>query len=168
MNKFSPLIKFLGKAVLVYLCWYLLYDLWLHPKEIIDTVVINNSINISKWILNILGFEVFINQRNIGIQSTSGVWIGDACNGINLFALFAGFIICYPGNLKRKLIYIPLGILSIHLLNVLRIVILIIILRYSPQSLSFNHSYTFTTIVYSYIFLLWVIFTKQGRETGDE
>lgn len=160
VNKFSPLIKFLVKALLVYISWYLLYDLWLHPHGVIDAFVTENAMKLSGWILNALGFVVYIKGHHIGIEPVRGVSIGDPCNGINLFALFAGFIICYNGAIRKKLLYIPMGIFIIHLLNVIRIITLILILKYAPSSLAFNHTYTFTTVVYLCIFILWMVWVN--------
>jgi len=39
---------------------------------------------------------------------------------------------------------------------VLRVVALITINYYAPQYIEFNHTYTFTILVYSIIFLLWM------------
>ncbi|MBL4625498.1 MAG: exosortase family protein XrtF, partial [Flavobacteriales bacterium] len=58
-------------------------------------------------------------------------------------------------NWLRKLWFIPFGIITIHILNVFRVCGLCIILLKSPESLDFNHTYIFTTVIYAYIFLLW-------------
>ena len=157
----NPLIKFLVSAVITYAAWYLLYDLWLHPKRILDNFVIDFTVKLSETTLKILGFKVFTGHAFIGLEPTRCLNIGDACNGLSLFALFTGFIICYPGNLRSKFLYIPFGIISIFLFNVVRVVILAIIYLYSPSSLAFNHSYTFTTIIYVYIFILWIFWVNR-------
>ena len=157
----KPLIRFLVSAVIVYVFWYLLYDLWLHPQRVVDNVVIDSTIKVSEIVLNILGFAVFTKDRIIGIEPTQGLWIGDPCNGISLFALFTGFIVCYPGKLKIKLLYIPFGIITIFFFNVIRVVALVIIYLYSPASLDFNHTYTFTIIIYAYIFFLWMFWVNR-------
>ena len=54
-----------------------------------------------------------------------------------------------------RLWYIPLGLALIHLSNLIRIASLVLILLYSPESLAFNHDYTFTIFVYAVIFALW-------------
>ena len=100
-------------------------------------------------------------MRIVGIDGTLGVWIGDPCNGFSLFALFLIFMITYPGPWKQKLWYIPLGLLAIHLVNVLRIVALTIILDNNSEWLDFNHNYTFNIIVYSFVFFLWYIWAKK-------
>src|SRR5436190_16233954 len=95
----NRITRFLITLFSIYLSWYLIYDLWLHPNQKLDLAVIDLTVKISKWMLEILGYPVFTGvDRLIGIDGSGGLWIGDNCNGIALFALFAGFIIAYPGN----------------------------------------------------------------------
>ena len=61
----------------------------------------------------------------------------------------------------HKLIFIPIGILIVHGLNLLRLVALALIVVYHPDSLQFNHKYTFTILVYVCIFFLWMIWVKK-------
>ena len=162
----SPPILFLIKAFSLFIAWYFIYELWLHPYTDIDLLVIDNIIFLSEIGLSLIGFDIIpdvydASFRTVGIDGTHGVWIGDSCNGITIFALFTGFIVAYPGKLKAKLLFIFLGILSIHVLNVIRIMALTSILLYAPESLEFNHTYTFTTITYAYIFYLWYLWANK-------
>ena len=164
--KNSPPLVFLLKALFLYIAWYLFYELWLHPYTNTDLLVIDNIIKFSEIGLKLLGFSIIpdvydASFRTIGLDGSHGVWIGDSCNGITIFALFAGYIIAYPGKLKTKLFYIFFGVLTIHFLNILRIMALTIILLYAPESLDFNHTYTFTSIMYAYIFLLWYLWSNK-------
>jgi exosortase family protein XrtF len=95
-------------------------------------------------------------QTVLCIAGETMVGVGNPCNGLELFALFAGFIICFPGKFKAKLWFIPLGMIIIHFANVIRTFALALIQLKAPQYLEFNHHYTFTVIVYSIIFLLWM------------
>lgn len=158
----NPVVRFLIYALLLYIAWFLIYELWLHPRQTVDLFVIDISIAISKWILEILGYQVFTGvERMIGIDGFPGLWIGDNCNGMVLFALFSGFVIAYPGPVKKKLVYIPIGILLIQLLNIARIVILAIIQTHSLEMTEFNHTYTFTIIIYGFIFFLWMYWVNR-------
>lgn len=163
----NPIIRFLINVFVIYILWYSVYNLWLHPQETIDLWVIDLTINISKGLLEKLGYVVFTGgDRLIGIDGTGGLWIGDNCNGIALFALFAGFIIAYTGKIKHKIIYIIVGILGIELLNILRVVILAILDTYSRTWTEFNHTYTFTFIIYAFIFMLWMIWVNKFSKTS--
>lgn len=158
----NPIIRFLLTLLLLYLAWFVIYNLWLHPKETLDFFVINITIVISKFLLESMGYNVFTGiERVIGVDGTGGLWIGDNCNGISLFGLFSGFIIAYPGKWWKKLIYIPIGIILIEQANVIRVVSLAILDTHSRAWTEFNHTYTFTILVYGFIFLLWMIWVNK-------
>ena len=158
----NPITRFLITVLLLLLSWYCIYDLWLHPAEKMDLFVIDKTISVSKWILETLGYTVYTgSDRLIGIDGANGLWIGDNCNAISLFALFTGFIIAYKGKIKYKIPYILLGILSIELLNVLRVVGLAILDTHSRAWTEFNHTYTFTIIIYAFIFMLWMMWVNK-------
>ncbi len=89
------------------------------------------------------------------------LWIGDPCNGISLFAVFSIFLLAYPGPWKHKAWFLPLGLLSIHVLNMLRIVVLCIVVTVDYELLNFNHDYTFYIIVYGWVFGLWYLWVKR-------
>jgi len=77
------------------------------------------------------------------------------------------FVLAYPGHQKNKLWFVPLGILLIHILNIIRVISLAIIAYYSPYSLSFNHTYTFTFFVYAFIFLLWMVWVNKFAQKNS-
>jgi exosortase family protein XrtF len=159
------LIRFLGIFIGIYAGWMMLYEWVIHPDGRLDTLVINDSSLWSLWLLNTLGYETFLGDnetiRTIGIAGTHGLWIGDPCNGLTLFALFSLFIIAYPGPWKHKAWYIPVGITLIHIMNVIRIAALYIITLERPEWLDFNHTYLFQTLMYGFIFLLWYVWIKK-------
>ncbi|MEX2596997.1 MAG: archaeosortase/exosortase family protein, partial [Salibacteraceae bacterium] len=164
----DPLNRFLIKGLFLFIGWYLIYELWLHPEGTLDLWVIKSLERLSYLVLDGLGYTTLSeshveNIRTIGIDGTHGLWIGDPCNGLTLFALFTGFVLAYPGKLKKKAWFIPAGIIAIHLVNVLRIVALSIIIYYfpDPDVLDFNHNYTFTILVYSFVFFLWYLWADK-------
>ncbi|MEM9023704.1 MAG: archaeosortase/exosortase family protein [Bacteroidota bacterium] len=169
----NPLLRFLLTAFLLYITWYLVYELWIHPARWLDDTVIRSLEWMTSGLLVALGFELIpdsIDQsiRTVGIDGTNGLWIGDNCDGIILFVLFTVFVVAYPGAIKRKLWFIPLGLLTIHLLNVLRILALTLIIYYfpDPEVLDFNHTYTFQAIVYAYVFFLWYLWANKLSGKG--
>lgn len=163
----NPTAKFLIYIFLFYFSWYLLYSLWIHPAETVDLFLIDITVSIVKWILELFHYTVFTGyDRLIGIDGTGGLWVGDNCNAAALFALFTGFIVAYKGNWKVKIIYISIGIIFIEVLNAVRLVALAIMLTYSRSLTEFNHSYTFTIIIYGFIFWLWVLWVNKFSKKG--
>ncbi len=155
--KSNPAYVFLFRALALYIGWYVVYEIWLHPSEVLDIWVVRSTLGLALVILKFLGYHVFTgSDRLMGIDGTNGLWMGDNCNSLELCALFAGFIIAFPGGALKKLWFIPLGVVLIFYLNVLRVVALAVIEKnFSVKLLNFNHTYTFTILVYAFIFALW-------------
>ncbi len=165
--KRDPVIRFLLTAGVLYTAWYLLYELWLHPAGFLDRAVIDNLIRLSGGFLELLGYTLIPEPTNaeqirtVGVQGGHLLWIGDPCNGVGLFAVYLIFLLAYPGPWKHKTWFAVLGLLSIHLINVLRIAALCIVVTIDYELLNFNHDYTFYVIVYGWVFLLWWIWVKR-------
>jgi len=138
---------------------------WIQPYTSADIFIVNLTIDISKFILEQFSYAVFTGtERLIGIDGTGGLWIGDNCNGITLFATFTWFIVAYPkGEWWKKALYIIIGISLIQLLNILRIIALAILDTKSRAWTEFNHTYTFTIIIYAFIFFMWMKWVNKNE-----
>ncbi len=171
-NKTFRVIVFLLSFFALYIFWYYAYHAEINFIKKIDRLVLDSIVNNSKRVLIWLGYALIDfskfdhENRALGIDGSNGVYIGDPCNGLSLFVLYTIFMITYPGNILSKVIFIPLGILIIHVLNIFRVVSLSLISFYSPAYLEFNHTYTFTIFIYGVIFLLWYFWIK--KYTGDK
>lgn len=157
--------RFLVIAGLSYLILYLVYQFLVRKYTYYDQKFIGLIIENSDYVLKSMGYNTFkvLQDRDmqvLGIDGASGVWIGSNCNAITLFFLFAVFVSAYPGKQRHKIWFVPAGILAIHFINVLRVVALAIINLKAPAYLDFNHTYTFTFLVYAFIFLLWMLWVN--------
>lgn len=157
----NPLYRFLISFGVLALIWYPLYYFVIQKYTSLDMLVIDTTLQTSKAILNTFGYTSFIEGRVLRIAGTSGLWVGDNCNAVALFALFSGFIISFPGNIKSKLWFIPAGIILVFIMNCLRMVFLAIIDTYSRAWTEFNHTYTFTILIYGFIFGLWMFWVNR-------
>lgn len=166
-NKFQ---YFIIKASLLYGSCYFLYEFILKRLTKGDQLFVRQIINLCQWILEQMGYKTFasrdVNDMQVfGIDGSNGVWIGGPCNGITLMFLFAIFVIAYPGSIKNKLWYVPLGILIVHTINIIRIIALALISYYNYEYLDFNHTYTFTFLAYSTVFGLWMLWVNKFSNT---
>lgn len=164
--KSNAFVRFITVAGLLYILLYLIYQFVVKRHTFYDQKFITNIILGAEYTLKAFGYKTFkiLQDRDlqvIGIDGSNGVWVGSNCNAITLFSLFAVFIIAYPGNQKHKFWYVPSGIVAIHLLNILRVTALAMIANSYPQYLNFNHTFTFTFLIYSFIFLLWIIWVNR-------
>ena len=165
--KQDPLIRFLAVAASLYAAWYLLYAFVLHPWGKLDHAVIDSLITWAGMILTTLGYQLIPEPMNadhirtIGVEGGHLLWIGDPCNGVGLFAVFLIFLVAYGGPWRHKAWFGLLGLLSIHLINALRVAALCIIVSINYEWLNFNHDYTFYVIVYGWVFVLWYLWVKK-------
>ena len=166
------LVRFLGIGLVSYLLWYVLYAYFLKDQTLVDEYLIHSMVGVSEWALRAMGFALYEVASDelrwqVGIANSVGMLeIGAACDGLVLFVLFAVFILAFPGPWRRKLWFIPLGILGIHVANLVRVISLVIVNFYWPNALAFNHDYTWTVLIYGFIFWLWYLWT--GRLSHGE
>jgi hypothetical protein len=121
-----------------YILWLLLYYFIIKVYTNWDYVLDYNIVSIAQTI-----FSWFDVQSHIELESEHvillldkgnyrGIWVGDQCNGFKLFSIFSIFILAFPGPIKKKMWFIPLGIVFIHFANVLRVIALLLINNFHP------------------------------------
>jgi len=163
--KQKAILVFVVKALLLYILWFIAYDFIIAPNQKLDDYLNYRVATDAGFLLRIGGMEggtqAGFHQTIVCIKNQTVVGVGNPCNGLELFVLFAGFIICFPGLWKNKWWFILVGMVLIHFINVLRTVALSLIQYKAPEYLDFNHHYTFTIIVYSVIFFLWIFWTNR-------
>jgi exosortase/archaeosortase family protein len=114
----------------------------------------------SKWVLDIL-IPIKTNGRIFYFENSYSVQIVESCSGIKQMLQLALLILIYPGPWKHKAWYIPLGILIIHITNVIRISGLGLVMANWPDHWHFAHDYPFRFIFYVVIFFLWVVWNDK-------
>lgn len=157
-------ILFVIYAVVLGSLWLLVYEGYLRPLGQPDQFLTVTTAQAGSTFLNILGF----NTHAVPVEDTAMLVLNNEpvltiarnCNGLIVFVLFAAFIILFPKYFKIKLFFIPLGISVLFLLNILRVVSLTIIYLHHPDWLDFNHTYTFTVIIYAAVFALWMLWVN--------
>ena len=184
---------FLLKATAIFIVWKLLFHLLLQPAQWPDAPLVKAIATQTSWLLNTLSgskiytYEIANKKHKIRegknqeyYEGTSGYIYKNAqpvllivpnCNGLELMVLFAGFIISFPGSIKRKLLLIPLGIVIIHSVNILRCSILIS-MSTGPLKTYFHfaHHYLFSITIYLVVFLMWAWYvkTEQKKITAEQ
>lgn len=159
---------FIVKVGVVFALWYLVYELWLLPKGIIDDWLSQNIVRVSGGVLQALGFKAFVMDRVVGIGWQAGIEIVNGCNGIAAIGLFWGFVIAYPGKWADRIAFMIFGMGIIYLVNVFRIIVLVLTQKYWNQFFDITHDYSTTTIFYLVIFLLWVIWANYQDTPGKK
>lgn len=165
MQQFKPFLIFIGKFLLTYLLLTFLYQFYLNlldtAKHEVDgfTQLVANQ---TKSLLNFFG-GVATSEKNISESCMNlfynGKWIAriiEGCNALSIIILFVSFVISFSGKLKHTVLFILLGSLSIHIINVTRIALLAVLIFEYPEYETFLHDIFFPLIIYGFVFLLWV------------
>jgi len=174
---------FLLKGILLLIVWKVLYLAVLLPNRIIDAPLTNTVGKITASGLNIITRSnnycskselakdrdadfnlIWVQQQSVYFNNKKLVGIYDGCNALELFVLYAGFIVCMTGSLKRKFLYAGIGILIIFVVNILRCVGIAYMIQYFPKQAEFAHHFVFVFIVYAVIIVLWLLFTRTKND----
>ena len=177
---FPPQIKtFLIRSFILFVVWKGLYLLLWSEQRTLDDPLTQMVAKHSVWLLNQItpgnqftakpmiamkNFEGEIQVSRVSRIDRNGkpiMNIADECNGLELFILYFGFLLAMPASIKRKLWFGFGGIFIIHAVNIIRCVGLGLLLMNWDTYFDIAHHYIFKIMVYSTIFILWVIFSKN-------
>lgn len=157
--------QFLIKGLIILVVWQVAYIFFLEPNRVIDRPLTNFvADNTVAFLSNFYSDIVTIatdTGEEIRINGKHGIGIADGCNGLALFVVYLGFILCFPIQPKRLILYSVFGVLIIHVLNILRVSGLAYVNINFKEYMDFAHHYLFKIIVYSGIFYLWVLYAKR-------
>ena len=163
----NEILKYFLKAFALYLLYYFIYELWINPDGRLNQWLNNVVAMLGNKVLVWFGYESCRTGTSVCINGISTVNIGNGCNGLEIYAIFTAFIIIYSGRWFIKLIYIIGGILVIFSINILRVVLLSIDHYNNLKLFHFNHKYTYVFVVYSVVFILWILWvTKFANKRG--
>ena len=173
LQEHKTLIRFFILCLLGYIGWFLMYTLWIEPFTSLDFWLSSLEAAEVTSILSTLGFDIQLileegYKHAFYLHGQRTIGLANSCNGLVLFPLFSLFIIATPGLWKFKILYLLVGCVLIYHVNIMRIIALIFIKSTHPESLNFNHKYTFTIIVYSFIFFLWHIWITYFSKSNPK
>jgi exosortase/archaeosortase family protein len=118
----------------------------------------------SSWILDhLINYPIELLNNTIYTDKKNYVAVLGSCSGLKQFYQWTVLMVLFPGPWKKKLWYIPFGILIIHLFNLMRIITLVIVADHWPKQWDFIHMTILRPIFYLIIFLLWVLWVEKIR-----
>lgn len=163
---YRPILGFLGKMLLAYVVWYVVYHLWLFPDGRLDALVARNVALLSGGALHLLGVEASVDGRVVLMASGRGIFVADECTGLAAIGLFLGFVLAFPGSQLRRMLFIPMGMVAIHLANVVRIAFLAWFNEGCPAFFDAVHEWGVLPFYYAVVFVLWMVWAHYGAGRG--
>jgi exosortase/archaeosortase family protein len=160
-----PQGRFVLIAFGVYVAWVLGYEQVLDSDGRLDQALSTGVATTAAALLHMAGVAAGTAPdapTTVTMHGEPAVFVGNPCNGLVLYVLFAGFVLAYPGSAWRKAWFVPAGIGAIFLLNAGRVAALALNHTYWFRTVEFNHHYTFTFIAYAAILGLWRLWAALG------
>jgi exosortase/archaeosortase family protein len=158
---FKQIKPFIIRGILLVVGWKLLYLFVLQPSGIPDNWLTKTTEDSTAWLLSLFYKNIYQFNHTIYIDKVETVIIAPQCNGLELFALYIGFILCIPTTVKRMLAFSIVGIAIIYILNVFRSMALAIMAYNNHYLIDFAHHYAFKLVIYAVVFIGWVLYTKK-------
>ncbi len=104
----------------------------------------------------------------IGNDRENVIYIFEGCNGLNVMIVYFSFLIAFTGPWKELVKFTLLGMVAIHIVNLMRIGLLYGVAFYFPEQLYFFHKYFFTGIIYVMVFVLWYYWIRRVRSNDSK
>ncbi len=138
----------------------LLFNQWDISKPF--NLMVVNTTNATRSLLDFLGFNInhygindicFYNGHRICV-----VW---GCTPIKQSFIFFCIMAVTPGPWRKKLWYIPLGLVLVYLFNILRITIISMVVEEHPEYFELMHEKIMKYVFYAFIFMIWVYWEEK-------
>ena len=116
----------------------------------------------SSELLSFMNFPVELNANNI-IRHDNGVAVQIvwSCTGLKQAYIFTCIILFYRGSFKKKMWFIPLGLLLVYVFNIFRITAITALIKANSDWFYLLHEHAFKYMFYAMIFGLWVIWEEK-------
>lgn len=102
------------------------------------------------------------------IDNQYTVSIVEGCNSISVIILFMAFVIAFAENFKKTVLFLFAGAVLIYIINLLRIAALVVALYKYPHYENVLHSVVFPGVIYSFVFILWMIWVRMLKPNSAQ
>ena len=167
LQEYKPFLLFLAKFFGSYGVLTLVYELYLQQyagntsfQADGFTLLVSEQV---QYVLQLFGYsaELIPQTTEAGmrllLEQKPIARIVEGCNAMSVIILFVAFVIAFSGKRKTTLVFVLLGALLVHLLNIIRIALLCMALLHYPSSRDFLHDIVFPLFIYGVVFLLWIV-----------
>ncbi|MDB5120223.1 MAG: hypothetical protein JWN56_1441 [Sphingobacteriales bacterium] len=112
------------------------------------------------WGYNVTTTDTMLHAYNVG-----GFNIVYSCLGFGLMSFFLAFVIAYPKPLKSKLIFGLVGLITIQILNILRLLLITLYWTKSVFAGRINHHTLFNVLLYIILLFTIIIWVNWRDKT---
>lgn len=137
--------------------------LWFGLDITAPFVVVSNHIaQVVYWLIHLFRDTVHLEGTHViwfdSGSSTSIVW---SCSAIKQAWIWIAIMLTSRGSWLHKLWFIPLGLVGVHVFNILRITCIALLIEFHPEWFPILHEYIFKYLFYGMMFLMWVLWIEK-------
>ena len=166
-NDFKPVLKVLLRFIILYVVLVLGYQFYLNGFKNAGLDPFSTwAMQQADFMQNFFGYPSQMVEGKPQDETTwfyvSGQYVSrmvEGCNAISVMILFLAFIFAFYEGFKT-FIFAAIGIVVLHVMNVLRIAGLNILIVEMPQYTRLGHDYLFPAIIYGSVVVLWLFWIK--------
>lgn len=166
LKDFKPILGILLRFIIIYLVLLFAYQFYLtsFKEQGLDPF----SRMVAKQVMfvqNTLGYpsalydDVLKQQIWFHVKTGFVTRMVEGCNAISVMILFLSFVFAFYKGAKT-FVFVGVGLISLHIMNVLRIAGLNIVYSDYPQYGKMSHDYVFPAIIYGSVVVLWLVWIK--------
>lgn len=167
LQEYKPFLLFLAKFFGTYAALTVVYELYL--QQFSGGLVFQAdgfTLLVSEQVQQLLQFFGYVAQlipqtteagMLLLVEQKPIARIVEGCNAMSVIILFVAFVVAFSGKWKTTLVFVLLGALLVHLLNIIRIALLCMALLHYPKYRNFLHDIVFPLFIYGVVFLLWIV-----------
>jgi exosortase/archaeosortase family protein len=158
-NSKSRLDRFIIRSIFFFLLYLLLSLLFKYYIPLAKWMMLSITY-LSARLIELLGYDIDTDLNLITVNGMDCIRVIKTCLAKRPLVIFVGFLFAYPGTIRFKAWYIPLGLAALFAFNVFRISTLTLITYHNPDKYAFFHDIVFKTSFYVIIFGLWLLSIK--------
>lgn len=166
LKDFKPILGILLRFIIIYLVLLFAYQFYLtsFKEQGLDPF----SRMVARQVMfvqNTMGFpsalydDVPKQQVWFHVKSQFVTRMVEGCNAISVMILFLSFVFAFYKGAKT-FVFVGVGLILLHIMNVLRIAGLNIVYSDYPQYGKMSHDYVFPAIIYGSVVVLWLVWIK--------
>ncbi|HQQ82055.1 MAG: exosortase family protein XrtF [Cyclobacteriaceae bacterium] len=172
-SDFRPAVRFVVIFVLLYLAGNSIYGIWIErvkpAPDLITRMVSDQVAFLLAFFEPDVRTSISTSEPLVLLSHTGGtvIRVFEGCNGINVMIVFLAFLAATGGQAKRLIKFSVIGLVIIHVTNLIRVSLLYLAALYQPLWFYYIHKYLFTAALYATVFLLWYIWIKNTMQNQE-
>jgi exosortase/archaeosortase family protein len=118
------------------------------------------------FVLELLGYETRRTSIAVLRIGRHGISLNDACLGYGLMSFWIAFVVSDIGPFKKKVKWLLIGLISLNIINVLRVCLIILAGHHKWVELpTIDHHMMFNIAAYILIFIMIYFYSKNNKNT---